>query len=565
MIALTTQRESTMARHADLIITNGRLVTMDDANPFAEAVAIAGNRILAVGDRTDIAGLKGPGTRVFDAAGSTVMPGLIEAHVHIFMGAAELDSLDVAGIADGDTLTHRVRAYAHKRPGDRLLYATGSGYQTFREGQYITRHDLDRVMPDRPFAMMCADHHTVFANTLALKAAGIFTGADTPGGEIVMAADGTPTGELREPGAFKYVLALTPTGGRDALGYTEAADPSPAPTPQQRATDRAVLKRGLDYCASHGFTTVHNMDGNFYTLELLQEIDDAGDFSCRVQSPFHLKPYFPLSCLDDAAEMHRRFCSGRVYSGRVKMFMDGVTETWTALFVEEYADKPGARGEPLIEPEAFNQIAIEIERRGLQSNVHCVGDGAVRVVLDGYAAARKAHGPRDTRHRIEHIELVHPDDVPRFKDLGVIASMQPTHAPGLLFPTWMTRTRLKPHTLPWAFAWNEMRAVSPAMPFASDWPVAPIDPMLSFYAAMAREPLVPGLPDQRQTLMQCIAGYTRDGAYTEFTEGNKGRLMPGMLADVCVMDRDLERSSPDAVRAARAVLTIADGKITHEA
>lgn len=554
-----------MATTADIIITNGRVVTMDDAHPFAEGLAISGNTITAVGSRADVLGLKGPGTKVFDAQGATVMPGLIESHVHIFIGSAELDSLDVTNFHSNDQLARAARNYAAKRPDDRLLYGCGAGYHLDQPGVTTSRHDLDRVMPERPFAMMTADHHTVFANTLALKAAGIFGGGDTPGAEIVMAADGTPTGELREPAAFKAVLALTPTGGRDALGYTDAAEPDPAPTAAQRAADRAVLKKGLDTCAAYGFTTVHNMDGNYYQLELLQEIDDAGDFSCRCQSPFHLKPYFPLADLEKASDMHRRFRSERVYSGRVKLFMDGVTDSYTAYYVDDYLDRPGFHGEALFGADEFNAAAIEIEKRGLQINVHCVGDAAVRRTLDGCAAARKVHGPRDTRHRIEHIELVHPDDIPRFKELGVIASMQTLHAPGIQFPVDSFLGHIPAKSLPYAFAWNEMRAVSPVMPFASDWPVSPLDPMLSFYAGMARQPLVPGLPDQRQTLMQCIAGYTRDGAYAEFAESRKGKLKPGMLADVCVMNRNLEASSVDEIKGARALLTICDGRVTHGA
>ncbi len=309
--------------------------------------------------------------------------------------------------------------------------------------------------------------------------------------------------------------------------------------------DRKILKRGLDYCASYGFTSVHNMDGNFYTLELLQEIDEAGQFSVRCQSPFHMKNFFSVAKMEkDAIEMQRRYASERVYSGRVKLFMDGVSESWTAMMLEEYPDKPGCFGEPNYTVEQFNEIAIAADRLGLQIDVHAIADAAIRVTLDGYQAARKANGKRDSRHRVEHVEVIDPADVPRFKELGVIASMQPTHAPGLVFPPWPVMSRLRDRQLPYCYPWSTMREVSPAMPFSSDWPVAPIDPMLSFRAAMTREPMKPGLPNHRQTLMQCIAGYTRDGAYTEFAEARKGRLKAGMLADVVVMSHDLEKLTP---------------------
>lgn len=553
-----------MSAEADLIVTNGRVITMDDANPRAEAVAIKGNTIAAVGAKADIEGMKGKGTKVIDAAGKTVMPGLIESHVHIFMGAAELDNLDLAPVHGIDNLTKAVRAFAAKRPEAKLVYANSVSYNVIGDGVYVTRQDLDKVLPDRPFAMMGADHHTVWANTKALELAGILRGGEVPkGAEIVMAPDGTATGELREPGAFRYVLAHNFTGGRDALGFTEAAEPNPAPTAAQRASDRAILKRGLDYCAAYGFTSLHNMDGNFYTLELLQEIDEAGDFAIRCQSPFHMKNWFPTSKLaEDAVEMRRRFTSERVYSGRVKLFMDGVSESWTAMMLEEYPDKPGCFGDPNYTAEQFNEIAIAADKLGLQIDVHAIADAAIRRTLDGYQAALKANGRRDSRHRIEHVEIIDPEDIRRFKDLGVVASMQPTHAPGAVFPPWPIMSRLRDRQLPYSYAWSLLREVSPAMPFSSDWPVAPIDPMLSFKAAMTRKPMKPGLADHRQTLMQCIAGYTRDGAYTEFAEARKGRLKAGMLADAVVMSHDLEALDPEAMTEARARTTIVDGKVT---
>jgi hypothetical protein len=556
-----------MANHADLIVTNGRVITMDEANPWAEAVAIKGNMIVAVGSKADVEGMKGKGTKVVDAAGKTVMPGLIESHVHIFMGAGELNSLDLSTTLGADNLTKAARAFAASRPNDKLVYASKVLYNVIGDGIYVTRQDLDKVMPDRPFAMMDAAHHTVWANTKALELAGILHGGKVPtGAEIVMAPDGTATGELREPGAFRYVLAHTPTGGRDTLGFTEAADPSPAPAAAERAADRKILKRGLDYCASYGFTSLHNMDGNFYTLELLQEIDEAGDFSVRCQSPFHMKNFFSIAKMEkDAVDMHRRFASERVYSGRVKLFMDGVSESWTAMMLEEYPDKPGCFGEPYYTAEHFAEIAAAADRLGLQIDVHAIGDAAIRRTLDGYQAARKANGTRDSRHRVEHVEVIDPADIPRFKELGVIASMQPTHAPGLVFPPWPVMLRLRDRQLPYCYPWSTMRDVSPAMPFSSDWPVAPIDPMLSFKAAMTRMPMRPGLPDHRQTLMQCIAGYTRDGAFAEFAEGRKGRLKAGMLADLVVMSHDLEALDPEAMTEARARTTIADGKITYSA
>jgi hypothetical protein len=552
---------------ADLIITNARVITMDEASPGAEAIAVKGNEILAVGAKSDVEGLKGKGTRLFDAQGSTVTPGLIESHVHLFMGSAELENLDLAPIQGIDKLTKAVAEFAAQHPDDKLVYANSVAYNVIGEGIYVTRQDLDQVLPDRPFAMMGADHHTVWANTKALELAGILHGGDVPkGAEIVMAPDGTATGELREPGAFRYVLAHTRTAGRDSIGFTDAADPDPAPSAKERACDRDLLRRGMKYVAAHGFTSVHNMDGNLYTLELCDEIDKAGDFTIRVQSPFHMKNFFPIAKLEGADEMRRRFASERVYSGRVKLFMDGVMESWTAMTLDEYPDKPGCFGDPIFTAEQFNEIAIAADRMKLQIDVHAIADAAIRRTLDGYEAAMKVNGKRDSRHRIEHVEVIDPADVPRFRELGVIASMQTTHAPtGIVFPAWPALSRIRDRQLPYAYAWSTMREVSPAMPFSSDWPVAPVSPMLSFKAGMVREPFKPGMPHHRQTLMQMIAGYTREGAYTEFAEKRKGMLKAGMLADIAVFSADLERTDPAALTDVKAVLTVADGRVTHEA
>ena len=494
------------------------------------------------------------------------MPGFNESHLHIFMGAGELDNLDLSGVYGFENLKAAILGFAKARPALDLVYANQVSYSVLDPVILPTRHDLDRIIPDRPFAMMCYDHHTVFANTRALERAGVLRGAQVPtGSEIVMGADGLATGELREPGAFRYILALTPTGGRNSLGFTEAAEPNPPPTAAQRTTDRAVLLRGLKHCASFGITSMHNMDGNFYTLELLKEIEEAGDFTARCQSPFHFKNYFDIARLEDASEMHRRYTGERVSSGRVKLFMDGVLESWTALTLEDYPDKPGHFGDPNFTADQFSAIAIEADRRGLQIDVHAIADGAVRRTLDGYEAARAANGPRDSRHRIEHIEMIDPADLPRLKSLGVIASVQPTHCPGPVFPPEPTMTRIRPGKLAHAYAWQSIRETGATICFNSDWPVAPLDPMISIHAALTRKPLSEDQPPQHQTLMDTLKAYTSGGAYAEFMEHRKGMLKPGMLADIVVLSGDIEVAEPEAIKGLKAAVTICDGRVTREA
>ncbi len=355
---------------ADIIVTNGRLITFDPDRPAAEALAIGSGRILAVGTNDEIAGHRGPATREIDAGGASVLPGFFDAHVHLFMGGAELDQLYLADVTSEAALTEAVRAYAATRPDDPVVYANGATLALLG-GAAITRAALDRVMPDRPFAVMAADHHVVWANTRALDEAGLLDNpGPRPGGEVVAGPDGRANGQLFETSAFAPVLALTALGGRDLLGYATGKEPPVPPTPDQRRTDRETLLAGLRHAARNGITTLHNMDGNFYQLELLQELEAEGNLLARVQVPFHLKPEDPLDRFEEAAEMRRRWHSDTLWSNRVKMFMDGVMESRTALMLADYPDTPHPGTRP-------------VRGRALQSGLH----------------PRRRDGPADQRPR----------------------------------------------------------------------------------------------------------------------------------------------------------------------
>jgi predicted amidohydrolase YtcJ len=555
-----------MSEHADLIISNGRLITFDPDNATASALAISGNRIVAVGSGDDVSNLKGPDTRVHDARGGTVMPGFIDSHVHLFMGSTELENLDLTGVHGLDALTSAVRAYAASRPDDRLVFAVSAAYDIIGPGQGTTRHHLDQALPDRAFAMMAPDHHTVWANTKALEMAGILDGGPVPeGSEIVMGDDGRAAGELLEVGAFAHVTALSPYGGREAAGYVTGDDPEPAATADQRAVDRDVIARGLKHCAAQGITTLHNMDGNFYQLELLRGLDEEGRLAARVQVPFHLKNFDPVDRIAEADEMRRQYSGDRVWSGRVKMFMDGVIESYTALMLEPYPDRPDTVGEELFSPEHFNEACVKADAMGLQISVHAIGDAAVRQTLDGYQAAREANGARDARHRVEHIEVLHANDLPRFAEMGVIASMQPRHSPrGDLFGPPPDNVILRPDQHPLAFPWQTIRESGATLVFSTDWPVVPVDVMPTVKSAVHCREMPESWGEQRQSLLDTLAAYTRDNAYCEFTEDRKGRLEAGMLADVVVMSEDLEAMDPAALTDAHAVLTVCDGVVTHD-
>jgi len=551
---------------ANLVILNASVLTMDAATPAARAVAVAGNRILAVGDDDDIRALAAPDARVIDAGGATVMPGMTEAHLHLFSGAFGRRLLQLDGVQGQAALAAKLVPYAAANPDEALLICKAADYNLFGEGVATTRLMLDGVMPDRPLILIAGDHHTAWANTVALDRAGLLRGRDlSPGNEIVMASDGTASGELREFEAYDPVMQLRSSGGRENLGLV-GVEPETPPTPAQRADDIAVLEDGLRLCASYGFTSLHNMDGNRYQLDLLREIENRGNLICRTEVPFHLTPSKPLDTLEEAEALAQEFNGDFLRAGRVKMFMDGVIDSSTAVLIEDYADRPGWRGEPLHSAERFNAAAIDADRRGLQVSVHAIGDGAVRRVLDGYEAAQQANGPRDSRHRIEHIELLHPDDLPRLKSLGVVASMQPPHPPGAMdFPLDPWTSRIGHGRWPWAFPLEYLREAGVPIAFASDWPVSDIDPMRGVKAAITRKPWHPDHPSHASTLMQALHGYTAGGAYAGFEDHRLGRLAPGFLADIVVMDRDLEATPVEDLDKARAALTLCDGRVTWDA
>ncbi|MER9465469.1 amidohydrolase [Mesorhizobium sp. M0074] len=554
-----------MSSNADLIVTNARVLTMDEGNPTAEAVAIKDGNILAVGDRRTIEALKGPATKIIDAQGGSVVPGFIEAHMHLFGGAAELDNLHLQGVHGFDALSDAIRAYAAARPNAKLLLGAGVDYTILSKEEPVTRHHLDRIIPDRPFAMSASDHHTTWANTKALELAGILHGKQLgPGNEIVMGADGLAAGELREGEAFGPILELSGQN-RVRLGLATGGEPDPYPSAAEIAADRDLMHRGLEWCARHGITSIQNMDGNLYQLELLAGLEQEGRLLCRTKIPFHFKNFMSLDRLEKASSMASSYQSEWLSSGMVKVFYDGVLEGWTAVMVDDYADRPGWRGEPLFTPEHLAEVAVEADRRGLQVAVHSIGDGAVRAVLDGYEAAQRKNGKRDSRHRVEHIEVTTAADVPRFAELGVVASMQPPHPPGAMdFPLEPTLSRIGRERWPLSYAWRTLKQAGAHVVFASDWPVSRIEPILGIQAAMLRKPWADGVPDQSFSLLEALAGYTVEGAYAEFMEHRKGRLKTGYLADLVVLSADIETTEPGLLHKVHPVTTICGGKISHQ-
>ena len=547
---------------ADLIITGARVLTMDEARPRAEAVAVAAGKIVAVGTAAEVASLRGPQTRVIEAAGRSLLPGFVESHLHLGLGGLELQQLQLGGVMGFDAVKAAFLDYAARHPELPVLFAQGAAYGIF--GEDTTRQALDRIIADRPIALMSPDHHTVWANTRALEACGLLHGAEMPHGhEVVLAADGTATGELREFEAFGPVIALA-GNRRMNLGIATGAEPESA-TPAERESDKGHFRRGLAHCAKHGITSMVNMDGNRYTLDLLSEIESEGGLTARVVVPFHMKPHMGLAELDRASAMHRDFTGDWLRSGFVKMFMDGVVDSRTAYMLHDYPGCPGHRSEPLFEPERFKDICAEIDKRGLQIAVHAIGDGAVRTTIDGYEAAQVRNGKRDSRHRIEHIELIDRADVPRLGALGITASVQPPHAPGAMdFPidtmdTVYYRERWKD-----AYLTRTLSEAGAPLAFASDWPVTDISVMRGIQAALTRVPFE-GCQDERVSRTEVLRAYTAGGAWAAKLEDVTGTIRVGLAGDLVLIDGDIEAIPAEEIGSTGIALTVAGGRITHQA
>ena len=500
-------------------------------------------------------------TQVIDAGGATVLPGFVESHMHLFIGAYSVTVLKLEGMTGTGPLTKAIREFAASRPDERLLVAQGLAYDAFDGGRNADRYILDAICPDRPLLLQSADFHNGWANTAALDAAGVLRGRDLgPASHVELGADGLATGVLIEPAAVGTIQVLGAHGGREALGL-KGVEPEGEVTREERDADKALIRQGLQLCARHGITTIINMDGNLYQAELLQEIEAEGDLCCRLELPYHFTPGEPDEAIDVAERMRRDLNSEMLWCNRVKVFMDGTLDMLTAYRLQDYPGRPGHRSQPLHDPGRFADVATELDRRGFQIAVHAIGDGAVRVVLDGFEAARKANGPMGNRHRMEHIELHDPADRHRFAELDVVASVQPPHPPGCGdFPLEPLISIIGKDQWRDAYAWRTLKEAGARVCFSSDWPVAALPPLSGIDIAMTRGKWAADLQDERLSLDETLAAYTSEGAFACHREEVFGRLKPGMMADIVVLDRAITVDNTGEVSVAA---TICNGVVTY--
>ena len=529
-----------MPTKADIIVNNAKIFTSDKINPHAEAVAIQGNRIIYTGTNEGAKEFEGGSTRVIDGKGGTVTPGFIDSHFHLLWGSIWMGSAQLYDAKNMDDVRLRLQIFAEQNKTSDWVDGRGIRY-----GIIPSRKELDEIVSDRPIYINAYDGHTSWANTKALEMAGILQpGKEATGvGVVVRDENGLATGELRET-AMGLVSDLIP----------EASE----------ARKRELLKMAIKKINATGVTSVHNMNGDLNELMVFAALEDNGEMTLRVYTPYHIKPETSEQDLKEAVEM-AKIQGDYARGGAVKFFMDGVWESYSALTIDPYADDFEAKPDGIFSAEHFTRMAAACDKLGLQIFVHCCGDGAVRRTLDGYEAVQQLNGKRDSRHRVEHIEVIHPDDLPRFKELDVIASMQTSHAPFSITEGDVWPTRVGKERWPLSFAWRDILNAGAHLTLGSDWTVAPFDPMINIHVALNRELWSPTDPDQRLTLEECILGYTRDAAYSEFKENEKGQIKENYFADLVLFSHDLFAIAREDILTAKAVMTVVDGKIVFEA
>ncbi|PYO85660.1 MAG: amidohydrolase, partial [Gemmatimonadetes bacterium] len=525
-----------------LLITHGMVWTgLSTGNPQPGAVAIRGGTILAVGDSATLARYVGRGTRVIDARGGLVAPGFADGHTHFISGGFQLASIDLRDAATPQEFVRRIKEYAARlRPGEWIQ--GGDWDHTLWRGAPLPRHDwIDSVTPNNPVWINRLDGHEGLANAAALKAAGITRDTPTPpGGEVLRDRDGSPTGIFKD----------------QAEGLIERAIPDPT----EEQTDSA-LARGLRHAASLGVTSTAYMSASWGALASFRRLERAGRLTMRAAL------YLPIESWRAVAETVRARGAGDdwVRIGGLKGFMDGSAGSRTAYFFEPYADSAGYFG-LLQHPERDMRTWIgNADSAGLQIAVHAIGDRANAILLDIYDSVAKAHGPRDRRFRDEHSQHLRPQDVVRFGQIGVVASMQPYHA--IDDGRWV-EGRIGPVRIKSTYAFRTLLDTHAHLAFGSDWTVAPLDPILGIYAAVTRRTLDgknPNgwVPEQKISVGEALQAYTAGNAYAVFAERQKGVLAPGYFADVVVVDRNLFSMPPESLNTAKVTVTIAGGKVVY--
>ncbi|HVA72725.1 MAG TPA: amidohydrolase [Candidatus Limnocylindrales bacterium] len=523
---------------------NGDIYTVDSGHPRAQAVAIRGETVAAVGTDDAAHAWIGPRTRVIDLRGRFAMPGFNDAHVHLARAGMAKLMANFEGANSLGEFQRRIRAELGNYKQGEWITGGGWDHTLWPEMRFPAREDLDAVSNDHPMIFSRSDLHVAVANSLAFQIAGVTKETRDPSaGRITRdAKTGKPTGILEEDAAMNLVYRHVP--------------------PVSRERRRRAIEIALADALAHGVTSIQDYS-EWQDFLIYRELKQEGKLPLRITEWLTF-----TDPLEKLAEERREGGTTDPWlkTGALKAFLDGSLGSRTAAMLAPYSDDPSASGILRMEPEDLNRMAIERDKHRFQLAFHAIGDKANRVALDAFAAVAAANGPRDRRNRIEHAQVVAGGDFPRFAELNLIASMQPVH---LLDDERWAGARLGPQRSKGAYAWNTMRKHGVRLAFGTDYPVAGIDPLRGLYACATREllegdPAGGWEPQEKLPIGDCVYNYTAGSAYAEFAERAKGQIKPGMLADVAVYPQDITRIPPAELLHTSADMTIAGGRVVYE-
>ncbi len=529
---------------ATLIVTNAAVYTVDKQQPKAEAVAVIGDRIVAVGSGADIELWRSPKTKVIDAGGKLLLPGFNDAHVHFIPGGAQLEQVQLTDAATPEEFAKRIAAQVKKTPKGEWILGGRWDETKWPKPELPTKDLMDPVTGDTPIFVERYDGHEALANSAAMKLAGI--NAKTPdvaGGVIVRDPSGNPTGVFKDAAMPLMYKAIPPMTHEQRLRATRAA---------------------MKHAASLGVTSAQHMNPEFADVSVYSELVEKGELTTRIYA-------VPMETeWRDQAKVGIRHAWGSTYLrlGGVKGYADGSLGSRTAYMFEPFTDDPDNRGllsDEMHPPSAMRDRLMQADAAGLQLRVHAIGDRGISMILDIFADIEKEHGYHDQRFAIEHAQHMAQKDFERFAKLHVIASMQPYHA--IDDGRW-AEGRLGHERARFSYAWRSFLDHGVTLAFGTDWPVAPLDPILGLYAAVTRATLDgknPGgwFPEEKITLPEAIEAYTMGAAFAEFQEGEKGSIAPGKLADMVVLGDNIFEMKPDAIRNVKVKTTILGGKVIY--
>jgi hypothetical protein len=530
---------------ADVIITHAKIWTVDPAHPSAQAVAVLGDRIVAVGTDSDIAAWRGPQTQVIDAGGKLLLPGFNDAHVHFVSGGAQLDAVQLNDATSAQEFVRRIGERAKVTPKGSWILGGDWDETKWTPAELPTREIIDPVTGDTPVFVSRYDGHMGVANSAALRAAGITAQTpDPPGGAIVRDAKGNPTGALKDAAADLLYKHVPPLSHEERMH---------------------AVRRALAYAASLGVTSVQNMNPDYADIGVYAELLERSELTARI----YAAPY--IMDFDDQAKLGIRHAFGGPFLriGAVKGYADGSLGSHTAYFFEPFTDTPGNRGllsDEMQPPSLMRDRMMKADAAGIQLCTHAIGDQAISMILDFYADIVKEHGPADRRLRIEHAQHMAAKDFDRFAQLGVIASMQPYHA--IDDGRWAEQ-RIGHDRASRTYAFRTFLNHKVRLAFGTDWDVAPLNPMLGVYAAVTRATLDgknPNgwFPEQKLTVAESVEAYTMGSAYAEFQDHEKGSISVGKLADMVILSDDIFTIDPVKIRDVKVLRTIVGGRTVYE-